>query len=77
MKATTVDPSFGTDRNNRGILNTEEVYIIVRVFNLDKGNIDMRLYVDPAAMEAAGQLSFTAQQWSVVPGRGIADTVVS
>ncbi|KAN0093560.1 hypothetical protein V8E51_016744 [Hyaloscypha variabilis] len=28
-----------------------EVYIIFRVFNLDKYNIDMRIYVDPAGME--------------------------
>ncbi len=28
-----------------------EVYIILRVFNLDKYNIDMRIYVDPAGME--------------------------
>jgi hypothetical protein len=28
-----------------------EVYIIFRVFNLDKYNIDMRIYVDSAGME--------------------------
>jgi hypothetical protein len=52
-----------------GKTNTEEVYVIIRVFNLDKDTIGMRVYVDPAAMDVTGQLKFTAEQWSVVPGR--------
>lgn len=44
-----------------------EVYIILRVFNLDKDRIDMRLYVDPAGMEERGELQFTSESYSVVP----------
>jgi hypothetical protein len=35
-----------------------EVYIILRVFNLDKNNINMRIYVDPARVEGK-ELEFT------------------
>ncbi|TVY16404.1 hypothetical protein LARI1_G008274 [Lachnellula arida] len=45
---------------------SDEVYIILRVFNLDKENIDMRLYVDPAGMEDR-ELKFTPESYSVVP----------
>lgn len=44
-----------------------EVYIILRVFNLDKDKIDMRLYVDPAGMKERGELQFTSESYSVVP----------
>jgi hypothetical protein len=47
---------------------SKEVYIILRVFNLGKNNVDMRLYVDPAGMEDKGELEFTSESWSVVPG---------
>lgn len=47
----------------------QEVYIILRVFNLDNDDIDMRIYVDPEGMRAARTLDFTAESWSVVPGR--------
>jgi Fe-S cluster assembly iron-binding protein IscA len=35
-----------------------EVYIILRVFNLDKSNVDMRIYVDPAGTDGL-ELYFT------------------
>ena len=38
---------------------SSKVYIILRVFNLDKENIGMRLYVDPASMETRGELQIT------------------
>jgi hypothetical protein len=50
-----------------GVQASAEVYIILRVFNLSKDNIDMRLYVDPAGMEERGELSFTSESYSVVP----------
>lgn len=43
-----------------------EVYIIIRVFNLDKDSIDMRVYVDPAGMQGK-ELEFTPESYSVVP----------
>ncbi len=44
-----------------------EVYIIFRVFNLDKDGIDMRLYVDPKGVEEGGELVFTPESYSVLP----------
>jgi hypothetical protein len=44
-----------------------EVYIILRVFNLDKDTIDMRLYVDPKGIEERGDLVFTPESYSVLP----------
>ncbi|KAH0527319.1 hypothetical protein TsFJ059_002332 [Trichoderma semiorbis] len=52
--------------DNRGKENS--VYIIMRVFNVVNGNIGLRLYVDPAELEAKEELLFTAETWSVVPG---------
>jgi hypothetical protein len=46
---------------------TNEVYIILRVFNLDRDGIDMRLYVDPARMKERSELHFTSESYSVVP----------
>ncbi|PMD37968.1 hypothetical protein L207DRAFT_431094 [Hyaloscypha variabilis F] len=44
-----------------------EVYIILRVFNLDKDEIDMRVYVDPVGMQESGQLEFITKLYSVIP----------
>ncbi|KAK0758152.1 hypothetical protein N5P37_009453 [Trichoderma harzianum] len=52
--------------DNRG--KEDSVYIIMRVFNVGNGNIGLRLYVDPAELEAKEELLFTAETWSVVPG---------
>ncbi|QYS99675.1 hypothetical protein H0G86_006795 [Trichoderma simmonsii] len=51
--------------DNRG--KEDSVYIIMRVFNVGNGNIGLRLYVDPAELEAEKELLFTAETWSVVP----------
>jgi hypothetical protein len=44
-----------------------EVYIILRVFNLDKDTIDMRIFVDPKGIEDSGGLVFTSESYSVLP----------
>lgn len=44
-----------------------EVYIILRVFNLGKSNMGMRLYVDPATMADSGELIFEAESYTVAP----------
>jgi len=44
-----------------------EVYIILRVFNLGKETIDMRVYVDPKGIEEGGDLIFTPESYSVLP----------
>lgn len=48
-----------------------EVYIILRVFNLDKDTIDMRLYVDPKGVEEGGNLVSTPESYSVLPAGSI------
>jgi hypothetical protein len=48
-----------------------EVYIIFRVFNLDKETIDMRVYVDPRGIEEGGDLIFTPESYSVLPAGSI------
>ncbi|KPM39359.1 hypothetical protein AK830_g7176 [Neonectria ditissima] len=45
----------------------ETVYIVLRVFSLDKGRIGLRVYVDPAEKEANGELAFTGGPWAVTP----------
>ena len=54
-------------RMKLGVQASAEVYIILRVFNLDRDKIDMRLYVDPAGMEERDELQFTSESYSVVP----------
>jgi hypothetical protein len=44
-----------------------EVYIILRVFNLDKDSICMHLYVDPKGVDEGGHLIFTPESYSVLP----------
>ncbi|RFU29542.1 hypothetical protein B7463_g6794, partial [Scytalidium lignicola] len=52
----------------RGNKNQNVIYMILRVFNLGKESIGVRIYVDPDALRHNGQLKFTADKWSVVPG---------
>ena len=53
-----------------GVQASTEIYIILRVFNLNRDIIDMRLYVDPAGMEERGELYFASESYSVVPPAG-------
>lgn len=46
---------------------SSEVYIIFRVFNLDKNTIDMRLYVDPKSFDEGGDLIYIPESYSVLP----------
>lgn len=41
------------------------VYIIFRVFNLYTDRIDVRLFVNPAALERQGLLRFSPERYSV------------
>ncbi|OCL02139.1 hypothetical protein AOQ84DRAFT_424260 [Glonium stellatum] len=50
-----------------GFSNPDCVYVIFRVFNLGQGGVGLRVYVDPDVMRMKGELSFTAETWSVVP----------
>ena len=45
-----------------------EVYVILRVFNLGRRDMDMRIYVDPATMRREKKLIFQAESYSVSVG---------
>ena len=49
---------------------TTEVYVILRVYNLGRRDMDMRIYVDPATMKRERKLEFQAESFSVSVGRG-------
>ena len=44
-----------------------EVYIVMRVFELESRCPQMRLYLDPEQLRLDDELEFTAETWSVVP----------
>ncbi|SPN99278.1 uncharacterized protein DNG_02315 [Cephalotrichum gorgonifer] len=47
-----------------------EVYVIMRVFGIESGQIGVRVYIDPEQARVDGGLVFTGEAWSVVPGAG-------
>jgi hypothetical protein len=51
-----------TNRNG----NRQTVYVIFRVFNLEAGNIGLKILMDPESMRTRDELAFTAESWSVV-----------
>ncbi|PKX91124.1 uncharacterized protein P174DRAFT_376553, partial [Aspergillus novofumigatus IBT 16806] len=48
--------------------NQASVYVIIRVYNLGRGSVGMKVYVNPGLMEVRGELVFMTETWSVVPG---------
>lgn len=46
------------------------IYLVARVSNVDKPNVEVKLYVDPEKLRQEGSLVFTGETWSVVPGPG-------
>jgi hypothetical protein len=51
--------------------NKLEVYIIFRVFNLEKNNIGVKLYINPETAENRGELEFQVDKWVVKPRAGL------
>ncbi|KAE8133581.1 hypothetical protein BDV38DRAFT_274159 [Aspergillus pseudotamarii] len=45
-----------------------EVYMILRVFDISGNNIGMNVYFDPEQFRLDGELVFTGETWSVIPG---------
>ncbi|KAJ5189913.1 hypothetical protein N7472_008927 [Penicillium cf. griseofulvum] len=45
-----------------------EVYLIFRAFDIRGPNIGMRVYFDPEQLRLDGELLFTGETWSVIPG---------
>lgn len=44
-----------------------EVYVLVRVFNLEREDVGLRVYVDPERYKRAGVLAFNVDTWIVKP----------
>ncbi|KAL1863985.1 hypothetical protein Daus18300_007950 [Diaporthe australafricana] len=44
------------------------IYVIFRVYNLGCDGMGLKIYLDPESLRLSGELSFTADTWSVVPG---------
>lgn len=42
-------------------------YIIMRVFNLERDKIGLRIYDDPIAAKERGELHFEVDTWRVTP----------
>ncbi|QSS52986.1 hypothetical protein I7I53_00094 [Histoplasma capsulatum var. duboisii H88] len=47
----------------------DEIYMIFRVYHLDKESIGVQIYLDPESLRQEGRLIFTAESYSVVPGQ--------
>ena len=45
-----------------------KVYVILRVFQVERERIGLRVYVDPEQARVDGRLLFTGETWSIVPG---------
>ena len=44
-----------------------EIYILVRVFNVEREKMGLRIYVDPASAKDRGDLDFVVDTWRVRP----------
>ena len=42
-----------------------EIYILFRVFNIDKAQIGLKIFVDPEMARQRGELNFTVDTWAV------------
>lgn len=42
--------------------------MILRVFDISGNNIGMNVYFDPEEFRLDGELVFTGETWSVIPG---------
>lgn len=49
------------------------IYVIFRVYQLDQDDQGpgLKIYVDPEALRLSGELEFSSQGWSVVPGQNM------
>lgn len=55
--------------NNAADRQTQNLYVIFRVFNLGGDSVGLKVLVDPEGMRQRGELTFTADTWSVVTER--------
>lgn len=48
----------------------DKIYVVFRVYEVEKAAAQLRVYVNPARLEDTGRLIYTAETWSVRPGAG-------
>ncbi|RSL50813.1 hypothetical protein CEP53_008668 [Fusarium sp. AF-6] len=48
--------------------STDRIYVVFRVYEVEKTTVQLRVYVNPARLEGSGRLVYTAETWSVRPG---------
>ncbi|RSL92134.1 hypothetical protein CDV31_015293 [Fusarium ambrosium] len=48
--------------------STDKIYVVFRVYEVEKIAVQLRVYVNPAKLEGSGRLIYTAETWSVRPG---------
>jgi hypothetical protein len=48
--------------------STDKIYVVFRVYEVEKAAVQLRVYVNPAKLEDSGRLIYTAETWSVRPG---------
>ncbi|KAI0112046.1 hypothetical protein GGR51DRAFT_53809 [Nemania sp. FL0031] len=51
-------------------LSSPTIYMVMRVFNVNKDNIGVKIYLDPEKLRHDGLLVFTELGYSVKPGKG-------
>ncbi|KAJ4190313.1 hypothetical protein NW755_005455 [Fusarium falciforme] len=51
--------------------STDKIYVVFRVYEVEKAAVQLRVYVNPARLEDSGRLIYTAETWSVRPGARI------
>ena len=56
-------------RRNDGVTHAMEVYMVLRVFDIESSRPGMCVYLDPEQLRLDGGLVFTGETWSVVPGQ--------
>ncbi|KAL2690097.1 hypothetical protein Neosp_004165 [[Neocosmospora] mangrovei] len=49
---------------------TDKIYVVFRVYEVEKTAVQLRVYVNPAGLKDSGSLLYTAETWSVRPGAG-------
>ena len=48
---------------------SDEIYVVCRVYNLGRENLNVKIYLDPAAHDRDGSLVFKSYTWTVTPRR--------
>lgn len=48
---------------------SREIYVVCRVYNLGRENLNVKIYVDPEAHNRDGSLVFESHSWTVTPRR--------